>query len=218
MTDPRDPAPLTGRPEDRPSPGLGFDAAYLGTPPWDIGTPQPAIAELAERGLFGPRVLDAGCGTGEHALLAAELGCEAVGIDASPRAIALAGKKATARALDVGFLVWDALDLGSLGERFDTVIDSGLFHVFDDPSRARYVGSLHQATKPGGRVIVVCFSDRVPGDMGPRRVTKTELQSSFSDGWRVDSIELVTMTVMFAPDGIPAWRAVITCLDRTAPA
>jgi len=216
VTDPRDPAPLPGRPEDRPTPGLGFDSAYLGTPPWDIGAPQPAIAELAERGGFGQRVLDAGCGTGEHAMLAAELGCEAVGIDTSPRAIAIAEKKATARGLEVRLLVWDALDLGSLGERFDTVVDSGLFHVFDDPSRARYVDSLRESTAPGGRVIVLCFSDRVPGDFGPRRVKKAELQECFADGWRVDSIEEVRMSVTFAPDGIAAWRAVMTRVDGVA--
>jgi SAM-dependent methyltransferase len=218
MTDPRAPDEVPGRPEDRPTPGLGFDSAYLGTPPWDIGAPQPAIAELAEHGAFGSRVLDAGCGTGEHALLAAGLGRDAVGIDASPRAIALANNKAAVRGLKVRFLVWDALDLGSLGEVFDTVIDSGLFHVFDDPARARYVASLREATAPGGNVVVLCFSDRVPGDFGPRRVKAAELEASFADGWRVERIEEVPMSVIFAPDGIPAWRALITRVGRTAPA
>jgi SAM-dependent methyltransferase len=208
VTNPEVPSPSPRRLEDVPTPGLGFDSAYLGRPPWDIGAPQPAIAELAERGVFGLRALDCGCGTGEHALLAAGLGSEAVGIDASPRAIALAREKALARGLEVRFLIWDALDLASLGERFDTVVDSGLFHVFDDPSRARYVESLRRATEPGGRVVVLCFSEKVPGDIGPRRVKRAELESSFADGWTVESIEETTMSVLLAPDGVPAWRAV----------
>jgi hypothetical protein len=62
----------TGRGLGAPSgfdPGF-FDAAYRGTPPWEVGHPQPALVELAEAGAFTGRVLDVGCGTGEHALRA----------------------------------------------------------------------------------------------------------------------------------------------------
>ncbi len=112
----------------------GWDASYAsGTPaPWDIGRPQPAFVRLAEGGLLSGRVLDAGCGTGEHALLAAAHGADAVGIDISPRAIGQAREKAAARGLAARFEVGDALGLGQSGMTFDTVIDSGLFHVFDD--------------------------------------------------------------------------------------
>ncbi len=51
-----------------------WDTAYAegsAPAPWDIGRPQPAFARLADRGLLAGRVLDAGCGTGEHTLLAA---------------------------------------------------------------------------------------------------------------------------------------------------
>ena len=102
--------------------------------------------------------------------MAAALGLDATGIDGSPRAIDLARAKAAQRGIDVRFLLGDALDLGSFGETFDTVIDSGLFHVFDDDDRARYVDSLRAATAPGGRVYVLCFSDRMPGGIGPRKV------------------------------------------------
>lgn len=130
------------------SPG-GFDAMYAGAPPWDIGRPQPAFLELAEAGGLEGRVLDVGCGTGEHALMAAARGLDATGIDAAPSAIAIAQTKAGERGLSARFLVWDALDLGSLEERFDTVLDSGLFHVFGDDDRARFVASLAAVTAPG---------------------------------------------------------------------
>ena len=119
---------------------MSFDSAYIGTPPWDIGRAQPAIAELAESGSFVGRVLDVGCGTGEHALLAAAMGLDATGIDSSPRAIALAREKAEARRLRARFLVGDALELGSLGESFETLVDSGVFHVFDDPAQRALCG------------------------------------------------------------------------------
>ena len=46
---------------------------------WDIGKPQPAFVEAAER--VTGAVLDAGCGTGENALFFAGKGHPVLGID-----------------------------------------------------------------------------------------------------------------------------------------
>ena len=59
----------------------GFDAMYAGQPPWDIGRPQAAFAALGDAGLIHGRVLDVGCGTGEHVLMCADLGLDATGAD-----------------------------------------------------------------------------------------------------------------------------------------
>src|SRR5436190_10035834 len=129
-----------------------FDAMYRGgAPPWEIGRPQPVFAQLAEAGAIAGRVLDAGCGTGEHVLMLAAAGSDATGIDASPHAIETAKRKASERGIDARFLVWDALQLSELGDQFDSVIDSGLFHVFDDERRAQYVDALGAVVPPGGR-------------------------------------------------------------------
>jgi cyclopropane fatty-acyl-phospholipid synthase-like methyltransferase len=181
-------------------------------PPWDIGRPQPVFARLADSGLLGGRVLDSGCGTGEHTLLAAEHGADAVGIDLSARAIGQARQKAAERGVTVRFEVGDALDLGSLGLTFDTVIDSGVFHVFDDAERAQYVTSLASALEPGGTCYLVCFSDRQPGTAGPRRIRQDELTEAFSDGWDVTSIVAETFVVNrgFDPSAtVQAWLATI---------
>jgi SAM-dependent methyltransferase len=111
-----------------------------------------------------------------------------LGFDASPAALARARAKAADRGLAARFEVADALDLGALGMSFGTVIDSGLFHVFDDQDRARYVASLAPVLRSGGTCYLMCFSDLQPGTFGPRRVRKDEIISSFSDGWSVDSI------------------------------
>src|ERR1700736_2806275 len=134
----------------RPRRAEDFDALYTGTPPWDIGRPQPAFLELAEAGAVRGRVLDVGCGTGEHALMAAGLGLEVTGIDAASTAIAIAEGKARDRGLVVRFLVWNAVQLAALDEQFDTVLDCGLFHVFDDDDRAQFVASLRAAVPTGG--------------------------------------------------------------------
>jgi len=187
-----------------------WDEAYSGTPPWDIGHPQPAFVSLAEAGEISGRVLDIGCGTGEHALMAAGLGLPATGVDGSPAAISIARRKAAERHLDVRFTVHDALDLGGLGEQFDTVLDCGLFHVFDDDDRARYVQSLGQAIPAGGRYFMICFSDRQPPGFGPRRVRREEIEVSFADGWRIDEVEPYTLEVNIDRAGVRAWRTAIT--------
>jgi pimeloyl-ACP methyl ester carboxylesterase len=190
--------------------GRDFEASYSGTPPWDIGHPQPVFQALADGGELRGRVLDSGCGTGEHALMAARLGLAATGIDAAPTAIEIAKRKARDRSLGAQFLVWNALDLASLGRQFDTVLDSGLFHVFNDQDRAAYVASLGTATAPGGRYFMLCFSERQPGDFGPRRVTQAEIRASFQNGWRVDAIEPVKLEANLGPEGIFGWLAKIT--------
>ena|ERR1700677_4586416 len=166
-----------------------WDGSYAGSsPPWDIGRPQPAFVRLADAGLLTGALLDAGCGTGEHTILAARRGARALGIDVSPLAIEIARRKAAQRGVDTSFQVLDALRLDTLGEVFDTIVDSGLFHVFDDAVRARYVRAVHTVLRDGGHLHLMCFSDRQPGDWGPRRVTEGELRAAFGSDWRIDSL------------------------------
>jgi SAM-dependent methyltransferase len=187
----------------------GFEASYQATPPWDIGAPQPAFAQLAADGRLRGRVLDVGCGTGEHVLLASEVGCEAVGIDIAPSAIRLAEAKAVARGLPARFVVGDARRLGSLGERFDTVMDCGLFHVFDDEDRPRFVDSLAQVVDQGGCYFMLCFSEEEPPGWGPRRVTQAEIRAAFVSGWDVETIEPTELHVTIRTEPVRAWFATI---------
>src|SRR6516165_4394105 len=117
-----------------------FESAYAGQAPWDIGKPQKPFIDVADR--ITGSVLDAGCGTGETALFLAGQGRKVTGIDFIEEAITRARRKAAERGLTATFLVLDALALKDLPEVFDSVIDSGLFHVFSDEDGRRYVGGL----------------------------------------------------------------------------
>ena len=192
-----------------------WDASYTAPdpPPWDIGRPQHAFVALADAGLLSGRTLDAGCGTGEHTLLAASHGADATGVDIAPTAVERARAKAAERGVAARFEVADVLDLSPLGlaGQLDAVIDSGVFHVFSDDDRPRYVASLAEVLRPGGRMYLMCFSDRQPGDFGPRRVSQDELRTAFSRGWTVESITAASFDI-HAVDGMPqaqAWLAVL---------
>jgi SAM-dependent methyltransferase len=184
-----------------------WDASYAGTPPWDIGRPQRPFVELADAGLLRGAVLDLGCGTGEHALLAAERGLRATGVDVAPTAIERARAKARQRGLDARFLVQDALTVDSLGETFDVVLDCGFFHVLPDPARVALAGVLRRIMAPGATYFLLCFSDRVPGDAGPRRIRQEEIRTACADGFSVDSIteSSIEATILDVP--VPAWLA-----------
>src|SRR6516225_8348117 len=191
-----------------------FEEFYAGPAPWDIGRPQGQFVAIADR-VTSP-VLDPGCGTGEHALFLAGRGHRVIGIDFVEEAIRRARAKAADRGLAVQFLVKDATALGGWGERFASVIDWGLFHVFSDDDRRRYVGGLAQVLEPGGRVFLSCFSDEEPGNEGPRRVSRQELYDAFADSWVVESVQPVRCEihpefteVTFSEGGPKAWFAVI---------
>ena len=191
-----------------------FESMYAGPAPWDIGKPQRAFVAIAYR-VTSP-VLDAGCGTGEHALFFAARGHRVTGIDFLEEAIRRARAKAVERSLAVEFLVKDATALGDWGERFASVIDCGLFHVFSDDDRRRYVQGLARVVEPGGRLFLLSFSDEEPGTQGPRRVSRQELYDAFADGWEVESVQPTQIEinprfteVKFSEGGPKAWFAVI---------
>jgi cyclopropane fatty-acyl-phospholipid synthase-like methyltransferase len=191
-----------------------FENFYAGPAPWEIGKPQKQFTAVADR-VTGP-VLDAGCGTGENALFFAARGLRVTGIDFVKDAVLRARGKADERGLAVEFLVKDATQLADWDKRFASVIDCGLFHVFSDDDRRRYVQGLARVLQPGGRLFLMCFSDEEPGNEGPRRVSRRELYDAFADGWEVESLQQTQCEtnpafteIKFSEGGPKMWFAVI---------
>jgi SAM-dependent methyltransferase len=194
--------------------GLPWDASYDDGPaPWDVG-PQPAVVRLASHGGFTGTVLDAGCGSGDNALHLASLGLSVLGVDVAETALAIARQKAADRGIEAEFATADALALGRLGRTFTRVLDSGLFHTFDDDERPDYVASLASVTEHGGTLYVLCFGDEGP-DTGPHPVSREDLRAAFSRtrGWQVADISPDRVLTRYHGDaGAPAWLATITRL------
>ncbi len=188
----------------------GFEEMYQGggPSPWDIGRPQGALIRLGETGEVRGRVLDVGCGTGENVLHMAARGLEAWGLDGAPTAVKKAREKARQRKLRARFEEGSVLELEKLGAKFDTIIDSGLFHTLSDEQRPAFAGSLRSVLKRGGRYFMLCFSEHEPGTWGPRRVTQAEIHATFGKGWKVESIEPSVFEDTFSgSEGPRAWLA-----------
>ena len=134
---------------------------------------------------------------------------EVLGIDVTPTAIGVAREKAANRGLNAEFRSWRCARARSARAPFATVIDSGVFHIFDDADRARYVDSLAAVLEPGGVRTRAGFSEHTPGKTGPRRVTQAELRAAFADGWDVERIEAAQIEVRpdWAPEPARCWLA-----------
>jgi SAM-dependent methyltransferase len=166
----------------------GFTKNYTANNlPWDIGRPAAPFISVADK-VTSP-VLDSGCGTGETALYFAAQGHQVTGIDFVEEAIRRARAKAAERGLSVEFLVKDAMTLINWDERFASVIDSGLFHIYSGADRRNYVKGLAHVVRPGGRLFLYCFSNEEPAPGGG--VSRQELYDAFADGWDIESVQSV---------------------------
>jgi len=177
----------------------------------EIGRPRAPFVAVAD--LVTSPVLDAGCGTGNTALFFAARGLRVTGIDFVEEAIQRARVKAAELGLPVEFLIKDVMTLGDWDERFASVIDSGLFHIYSGDEQRRYVQGLAHVLKPGGRLFLFSFSDEEPLDEGG--VSKQELYDTFADGWDIESVQSVrgeaspTFTKAYPNGGPKIWFAVI---------
>lgn len=195
----------------RSSAARAFDTAYEGAPSWETGRPQPVVARLLAAGRIAGRVLDAGCGTGSHAVLLAEAGHPVVGLDIAAAAVGRARSRAAGAGVAAEFAVGDALALASLaselGAPFDTVLDVGLFHVLQPADREPYAAALSTVVRPGGSALVVAWSDRNPFGIGPARVRRRDLRAAFRarSGWRVVGVEAAELETRLLSGRVNAW-------------
>ena len=145
--------------------------------------------ELEALGGISGDVLDIGCGLGDNAIYLASRGHSVTGLDGSAAAIEEARRRAAGAGVTVTFDVADATELRGYEGRFDTVVDSALYHCLDDDGRQAYIAALYRATRPGARLHLSCFSDgNINGVIAPMgAVPEDNIRDTLTaNGWRID--------------------------------
>lgn len=126
-------------------------------------------------------------------------GCDVTGIDLAENAISDAKAKSIERSVKVNFVAGNVLQMDRFFEEgeFDVVIDSGLFHVMTDEERPVFARQVHRVLKEGGKYFMLCFSDKEPEGQGPRRVSKAEIEATFTPLFSIKYIKDATFDSLF---------------------
>ena len=177
---------------------MDWDSAYReesgfdGPPPWNIGEPQPELAALIAAGKVTGEVLDAGCGYAELSLALAADGYTVVGIELTPTAVAAAKKAAAERNLpNATFVQDDITSFTGFDGRFDTIVDSTLFHSIPVDGRDGYQQSVFRAAAPGAKYYILVFAKGAfpaEAEQKPNEVTEAELREAVGKYWAIDEV------------------------------
>ena len=141
---------------------------------WGVGRYEAVAAQLepAARALVdraapaaGERVVDIGCGTGNAALLAAEIGAQVTGVDPAERLLEVAAERAATSRLEVRFVRGEAAALPLEDGHADVVLSVFGVIFASDPSAA--VKEMVRVTSPRGRIV---FSAWIPSGAVHRAV------------------------------------------------
>lgn len=117
---------------------------------------QNKLFKITKRYLKKGKVLDAGCGTGELALLFASCGFKSFGIDNSEESLKIARNTSRQLLLPATFKIMDVLNVKFPKNSFDAVIANGVLHHTNDPNLG--FKNLLKITKPGGIILVVVYN------------------------------------------------------------
>ncbi len=194
-----------------------WESAYKGSPPWDIGAPQPEIVKLVENNEVPKgQVLDIGCGLGDNSIFLAKNGFSVTCMDIAHLAIDKGKIKAAKQKVKVDFRVGDALRLDEYfnEEYFNAAVDSGLFHTLSDHERPMFAKQIRRVLVTGGKYFVLCFSDKEPGNEGPRRISKKEIEETFSKMFRINYIKDVFFATKWNTKGPKAY---LTSMTKVSP-
>jgi SAM-dependent methyltransferase len=188
----------------------GWNRAYEeGDTPWHSDDPHREVVRVAEEGIWRPgRILDVGCGRGSNLIWLAGRGFEGWGVDVSEEAIRQARARAPA---GVRLSVLGSLEIGALGEGlFDYVLDMGCYHLheFTPELRPLHAAAIHSALRPGGELLLICFSPREPAEWGgPRRVPREELDEVFGPLFELADIRESQWRATTESEGPWSWVA-----------
>lgn len=129
--------------------------------PWNITEPPALLTELLASGRVSPcRMIEAGCGTGNHARVFAAHGFDVTGVDIAPTAVAIAQRNAASAGLDCRFVTADLTGTPpEFDAKFDFAWEWEVLHHIAPVLRPAWVRNMHHLLNPGAAYVAVCFSE-----------------------------------------------------------
>ena len=112
------------------------------------------------KNIIAPEILIAGCGTGQHSIVAAShfSNCQITAVDLSLASIAYAKRKTNELGItNLKYLQADILNLNQLQKKFDIIESVGVLHHMDDPMLGWEI--LTKILRPGGLMKIGLYSE-----------------------------------------------------------
>ena len=109
----------------------------------------------------GDRVLYAGVGAGEDAIMAARCGARVTGVDIAPKMLQRAQRRFASEGLAGTFVRCDVTDVAE-ADSYDAVAANFFLNIFEEPVMVRVLDHLAMLLRPGGLLLIADF-------MPPRR-------------------------------------------------
>jgi 2-polyprenyl-3-methyl-5-hydroxy-6-metoxy-1,4-benzoquinol methylase len=148
--------------------------------PWFFEPLDPDIeGTLKLRRIPAGAALDIGTGPGTQAIELAKRGFTVTATDLSEAAVQYAKTRAEQSGITVSCVVDNVLKSAVSG-MFDLIVDRGCFHVLPPAKRGVYIEQIERWIKPGGFLLLKCFSPLETRAGGPHRVTHEELIALFA--------------------------------------
>lgn len=159
------------------------------TLPWYYPGLDPDFAAALERyGIDGGEVLDLCTGPGTQAMALAEMGFRVTAMDIAGSAVEKACARAREDGLDIVFHQDDIL-VSHLDRVFDLVMDRGCFHIFPRDERREYVPAVTRLIRPGGYLMIKCFSHLETRPEGPYRIAPDEIEQLFGEDFEILALQ-----------------------------
>lgn len=163
---------------------------------WVAGSATPELIKLIWNDVIKPgqKVLEIGSGVGTESVFMAVRGMDVTGIDFSAAAVELGEKLALfyGVAEKAKFQQMDALQMSFADAEYDVVCDHGVFHHMADNERDLFAQQVARVLKPGGLLVLRCFSDKMDYNRPqPRLVSSTDLTDTFTPYFALEHMERV---------------------------
>lgn len=158
--------------------------------PWHSEKPAEYLVELLQKKEVKVGfALDVCSGAGTNATYLAKKGFDVTGVDISQTATKHAEHRAKREGVSkkCRFFSGDLTKMNLSKERFDFIFDRGCYHHISEDDKPRFVRTINESLKKGGKYFSSCFTYKNPPS--EKNVSKEEIMENFSQYFEIATIE-----------------------------